>query len=223
MVSPTLNVDVEPESKGVQNVQTKSSIQRRLFPDLDVEWMHVDLNVLHAKHSEDPIMSDVKAQCELVENARAGRFDVCTYGGFNENRDVLWFGRKTPRVHLGVDFNNLRVGQSVRAITSGRIQHVMVDKSETDGWGGRVIIRAGDRCILYGHLDPTTLPILDAELAAGEEVGKIAAPTTNGGWFPHLHLQYMTSTYVAHFKDLDVMDGYDTRIPEGVLDPMTIP
>lgn len=189
----------------------------------------VNLNKLHVSSgAKKPIVADTMAQSKMLEVARANQPSVCTYGGFGEDRDELWFGANEPAIHLGVDFNNLPAKQSVRSLTDGKVVHVMRDLDKVNGWGGRVIIFDPQRriYILYGHLDHKNLPIVDSIIKCGDEIGKIGDETENGGWFWHLHLQPMAEDYVKPFLASDTMhliDGYAPKqLPTGILDPMSI-
>jgi hypothetical protein len=151
-------------------------------------------------------------------------------------------------LHLGVDFNNLKPGTLVKSICDGYVAHIMddnkvdtvdgnIDKDDRDntasgdknaktknGWGGRVIVYDTSKrlYVLYGHLDPKTLPALGMCVERGQYLSTIGSQAVNGGWFCHLHLQVMTSDYVSKFPNLDLLDGYDltrSTIPDGVLDP----
>ena len=210
------------------------SIQQRLFPEItkDATWTLVNLATLYAEATagkdnkgllNKPIVSDLKAQEELllsiVEQQPTKNY---TYGGFGEDRTALWFGTGTaePAIHLGIDFNNLPAQLSVRSLTDGRVVHVLRDTDKINGWGGRVIIETVDkRYILYGHLDHKHLPSMDTVVRAGDEIGKIGDSSENGGWFCHLHLQYMSSEFV---QQLSLIDGYAPSMPPGILDPMTL-
>jgi len=156
---------------------------------------------------------------------------VYTYGGFGEERTLLWEGFEKDAahmVHLGVDFNNLPPGQAVAALESGSVVYVYADPTKFNGWGGRVIVRSttGDRYVLYGHLQHSGLPRLGAKVVVGDVLGKIAANTENGGWFSHLHLQIMSDAYVQQFKTLAEIDGYDfsRAVQEivGIVDPLAV-
>jgi hypothetical protein len=85
------------------------------------------------------IVADLPAQVRLLYAAKqtGGTDWVChTYGGFGEDRDALWFATGKPSIHLGVDFNQLPVGLSVRALTAGTVVDVLRDPDRVNGWGG---------------------------------------------------------------------------------------
>jgi murein DD-endopeptidase MepM/ murein hydrolase activator NlpD len=93
--------------------------------------------------------------------------------------------------------------------------------------GGRVIVENTDKkhYVMYGHLDHKHLPQVKQQVAVGDEIGKIGDSSENGGWFQHLHLQYMTADYVQPYIDsnkLQDLDGYAPQLASRVLDPMTL-
>jgi hypothetical protein len=201
-----------------------------LFPDFTPRWQKVDLNALYLQH-KDLNMQNPQDQIKLLELANQGNKDIALYGGFGENRAEIW-KRLPPDVypytHLGVDFNHLKVGQPVHSLTDGSILHSWVDRSRSDGWGGRVIVYCNKKglYVLYGHLDPHHLPKNETRIEKGERIGIIGDPKENGGWFPHLHLQVMTIEFIKQWLDrLDSLDGYEWHcvdIPKGVIDPMIL-
>lgn len=206
-----------------QTIKMALPIQERLFPELKTKWKQVNLAFLHKfTEMKTPIVSDLEKQEKLLEYARIFP-DTCTYGGYLEDRDQLWFGKNVPQYHLGVDFNNLPKNTSVHSLTDGIVFHIMKDKDKVNGWGGRVIIKNEDKYILYGHLSHDSLPKIETKVKTGDKIGNIGNSNENGGWFCHLHLQYMTENFVKdYFNDLNVLDGYAYETNEGVLDPMSL-
>lgn len=200
----------------------KLTVQERLFPDLKTKWKEVNLAFLHGfTGGNKPIVSDLEKQNKLLEYARMFP-DTCSYGGFLEDRDSLWFDQKVPQYHLGIDFNNLPEKLSVHSLTNGVVFHIMCDTDKVNGWGGRVIIKNGNDYILYGHLCHD-LPELGKEIKSGDKIGIIGESNKNGGWFRHLHLQWMEESYVEKFsKNLNLLDGYDFQISESIKNPMNL-
>jgi hypothetical protein len=230
---------------------TKETIMKRLFPDLpsNIIWKEVNLNDIFLTSNKlnnvKPIVDNLEAQQKLLEickielvpqNKTKKNESIKTYGGFGEDRNLLWFNKsennkdeKKQAIHLGIDFNNLEPGLSVKSLTDGTVFDILHDKDIINGWGGRVIIQTlNHHYILYGHLDPNSLPKLYQKIKVGEEVGKIGQSQVNGGWFCHLHLQYMNSKYVAPYilyNKMQDLDGYHFSskiMPEGILNPMYI-
>lgn len=212
-----------------------------LFPNLEKKaWKTVNLNEAYMKHKPQLNMHHLQDQYTLLDNISHQK-EFYTYGGFGEDRTDLWHGFEPDAkkmIHLGVDLNNLKVGQLVGSISDGVVVDVFVDPNKFNGWGGRVIVKSPflmvnkNICpedenvyILYGHLQAEDLPRLGSIVKMGDVIGKIASGDSNGGWFEHLHLQIMLERYVKRFKTYREIDGYDfysTDILKELLDPMTV-
>jgi murein DD-endopeptidase MepM/ murein hydrolase activator NlpD len=194
-----------------------------LFPGLVGTWKTINLEELYTEQ-KNLNMFDVDDQCKLLNQAVNSEDKIFTYGGFGEDRSNLWngFSYPSPVIHLGVDFNNLPVGQPVASQSNGIVVDSWMHNIDFDGWGGRVVIRDENGLYwMYGHLDRSILG-LDEHVKKGDIVGKIGNSNENGGWFPHLHLQVMTDEFVGQNPDWAKIDGYYTSIPRGVLDPLGV-
>ena len=166
--------------------------------------------------------------CEGSGEASEARVTENTYGGFGEDRTELWknFGYPVPTIHLGIDFNNLESGQAVGSLSDGTVVDVWYHDSVFDGWGGRVVIEGTDGLFyMYGHLwhkDGAGLPSIGDKIRRGQVIGVIGSESENGGWFQHLHLQIMTNEYIKKDVDWRKIDGYESHVPAGVLNPMDV-
>lgn len=194
-----------------------------LLPDTPetTQWVETDLQEEYLKHPELN-MKLIDDQNKLLN--RLSKDCIRTYGGFGENRTRLWDGFEThgdDMIHLGVDFNNLTVGEQVASLTKGTVVDIWKDDSKLNGWGGRVVIKTDQTYFLYGHLDPQSLLELHVSVEKGGIVGKVGSEEVNGGWFPHVHLQIMTESFVQkrHY-DWRKIDGYEKVLPEGIIDPV---
>jgi len=203
----------------------------------------VDLN---AEYLKSPVnMFSTDEQCRFVAGISGNEV---TYGGFGEERSDLLAGFEkeaeenakaaaaaapevAPRqrfrmTHLGIDINNLDVGQMVCSLTDGIVFHVLDDETAMNGWGTRIITFDGDDTYcLYGHLSKTTHRAGDV-IYKTDLIGRIGAPAENGGWFPHLHLQVMTSLYMEDYRGrYTSIDGYSfyQKVSDlrGIVDPET--
>jgi murein DD-endopeptidase MepM/ murein hydrolase activator NlpD len=192
-----------------------------LFPGsrcLGARTREIDLGDFFRRQAPTLDMTRVKQQDELLAMASEGG-RTCTYGSFLEDRTHLWAGLyptppKSKLVHLGVDINNVVVGQPVASLTDGTIFHVLEDYSARTGWGGRVVVRSptdkGPIFLMYAHLG-RSLPPVGTPVERGQIIGSIGDPRVNGGWFPHLHLQIMSEKYIRNYEaNLDEIDGYAT-------------
>lgn len=116
-------------------------------------------------------------------------------------------------IHLGVDINNLKVGEPVCLPRDAIVVHVLKDESEHNGWGGRLIFKMDKpykNCdyLLYGHLTHE-LPEVGMRFKAGDVVGFLGESQKNGGWFVHIHVQLVKQAMIDLFiKDLRFIDGY---------------
>lgn len=199
-----------------------------LFPELiltvaataDQKWIPVNLDEAYRKRSGPPLdMTNPDDQQRLVREVSG---DKLSFGGFLEDRSAIWKGFESGR-HLGVDFNNIKPGEAVGSLVTGTVTHVIKDDTKQNGWGTRIIVLSGgDLYLLYGHLAKPRVAVGDKVLP-GQVLGEIAPPETNGGWFPHLHLQMMDKDLLKVPID-HVNLGYEDKENQGAgaLDPMEL-
>lgn len=180
-----------------------------LFPKLDrKEWVEVNLDSEFLKQPHLN-MKDPAEQQKLVDSLSNDN-TVRTYGGLGEDRSNIWNGvvdADVGYIHLGIDFNNVSAGEPVASVCDGEVVLSCMDKTQLNGWGGRVIIRDVNKLYyLYGHLDNLEHKV-GYQIKQGETIGVIGDSSINGGWFTHLHYQVMDESFIAAFK-LDQIDGY---------------
>ncbi len=199
-----------------------------LFPELiltvaataDQKWIPVNLDEAYRKRSGPPLdMTNPDDQQRLVKEVSG---DKLSYGGFLEDRSAIWKGFESGR-HLGVDFNNLQPGEAVGSLVTGTVTHVIKDDTKQNGWGTRVIVLTDvDTYLLYGHLTNPRVAVGD-KVVPIQILGEIAPPETNGGWFPHLHLQYMDKRLLKVPPD-HVNLGYEDKENQGagMMDPLDL-
>ena len=103
----------------------------RLFPNIDPKpWKLVNLDSEYSKrkHYMNLNMTNNIDQ-EILLGLVTERNRFCTYGGFGEDHTGIWDG--SPKmIHLGVDFNNLTVGQPVVSLTHGLVVFTEVDQTK---------------------------------------------------------------------------------------------
>jgi hypothetical protein len=113
-------------------------------------------------------------------------------------------------MHLGIDFN-VPEGTKVALLRRARVTRIIKDKDQRGGWGGMVLWKLLDspNYLIYGHLKHN-MNLNIGEIHEEDEVfAEIGAPSENGGWWPHLHLQMMDETFINEFKNnLSKIDGY---------------
>ncbi|MGB5347669.1 MAG: peptidoglycan DD-metalloendopeptidase family protein [Woeseia sp.] len=136
---------------------------------------------------------------ELIEHALQQQATRVAYGRWGERRalyqsEYFTAGDEPRIVHLGVDvFCAART--NVLAPLDGIVELVANNARELD-YGPLVILKHGTPgghsfFTLYGHLGEDCLRSLRSgmPIGAGERIGTIGAPPTNGNWPPHLHFQ----------------------------------
>jgi murein DD-endopeptidase MepM/ murein hydrolase activator NlpD len=179
------------------------------------KWICKDLQeeYLKRKHLD---MKNIDDQNQLLNEISLYE-QYNTYGGFGEDRTLLWEGfedEDDKMYHLGIDFNNLDIHTTIKSVTNGNVVHILHDYSTFNGWGIRVIIKDEfDVYHLYGHLGQICV-YLNQNIKQGDNIGKLGEDKqrgysqTNGGWFCHLHYQVMSEDYVKLFENMDDIDGY---------------
>lgn len=206
LLFPRLMLEKEHLTKGVVN-------------DLS-QWIKVNLDEAYQKRSGPALdMTKPEDQQKLIKEVSGDKF---SYGGFLEDRSAIWKGFESGR-HLGVDFNNLLPGEAVGSLFVGKVTHIIKDDTRHNGWGTRIIVTSkSGYCMLYGHLVNPQVAVGDT-VYPGQILGEIAPPETNGGWFPHLHLQYVEERLLKVPID-HVNLGYEDKENQGagMLDPMEL-
>ncbi len=137
-----------------------------------------------------------------------------SFGSYGENRKFLWRttyldSMKEP-THMGVDVN-VPAGSIVEADTGCTVVWVGTDIPEPHGWGNRVIVKLDGRAVwmIYAHLADNNPRKVGERLVAGTIIGHVGAPHENGGWYPHVHVQAMTTEAWEMFQeDPKSIDGY---------------
>lgn len=126
--------------------------------------------------------------------------------GFLEDRSLRL--RWTPMVdewrifHLWIDIIAPE-NTEIFSPFAGEIIESTVEPWKASYWGYVVVRYDINWCIFYvlfGHLDPKSLPALWAVVQWGE-VGKIWSPEVNGGWTTHTHMQVLTEEGFKEYKN----------------------
>lgn len=131
-----------------------------------------------------------------------------TFGGYLENRNGLDTGK-----HLGIDIS-VNPGTEITVPCDCKVIDVYMDKTANNGWGTRIIFQLDKpflNCdyLIYGHLAHSSLPKIGDNIKCGDIVGKVANLEESGTWFPHIHIQLITSKFFSFFiNDLENLDGY---------------
>jgi hypothetical protein len=204
--------------------------------NLAKEALELFLEEEYESEEDDNPMKSIDYQEQFLATLKIKYNALFTIGGYLEDRSALWSGfepNSSKMIHLGVDINNLAVGDAVVAPCNVTVVHVFKDTSLMNGWGGRLIFKMdtaylGADYLLYGHLNPHDLPTVGTTFLKGEVVGSIGDSTANGGWFVHLHVQLIKQQmFDKYADDLCCLDGYlldnDEMLPEDIsADPMSL-
>ena len=118
--------------------------------------------------------------------------------GYLENRSAIL--REFPDIlaekrvyHLGIDLN-LPCGAELYAPYDCEV----VVKDYEDGlghYGGVIVLKvlkSEPFYMLFGHLNPDTLPAIGTKLKKGEPFARIGDMAQNGNWYYHTHFQILT-------------------------------
>lgn len=169
--------------------------------------------------STDPNpLLDASSCTEFMEWVEKKHGAQWTWGGYLEDRTFLWrksyLDQMGGTLHAGIDIN-LPAGTEVKAGLKGTVIRIDDDTPELHGWGPRVFIQSESKpenILIYAHL--SDLEVAEgAKVSANTPIAKIGAPPTNGNWFPHLHIQAVTTEYFSQQNAVGFsgLDGYFPR------------
>lgn len=156
---------------------------------------------------------------QFLDEVHASREIDWSYGGWLEDRSELWRGtyltdRRTG-LHLGVDFN-VPSGTLVAADRRLQVLRTDNDDPEPHGWGSRIVARVLDGpmgtdnpfALIYAHLQNITR-LRGEVVAPGDILAEVGQTESNGGWYPHLHVQVVWEPNDQRLLDrLSEIDGY---------------
>lgn len=191
-----------------------------IFPTLNGKtWAEVDLGSQSIKNfpsTKENKLLDAEFCNDWVKKLANDIGADFTWGGHFEDRKHLWRGyydNSEKVTHLGIDYN-VPSGTPISAPRACQVVHSWPDKSTTNGWGGRLILKLdipwenADYLIL-GHLAHANLPKEGTYFQLGEIITVTGEPHENGGWFPHLHVQCVSQDFYQQYIDnLELLDGY---------------
>ncbi len=196
-----------------------------IFPEFfNARFLEVNLNTEAIRWLEqqqdlseviNPLLDPVFCQRMTDELREQNSVDVL-YGGWLEDRSTLWQGsylqEKGTFLHLGVDLT-VPIGTRVAVDEELEAVRIETDHPEEGGWGYRVIFKRvqGLEYILYAHLGPDIQVRVGDVVKAGQVFATVGDPGSNGGWFPHLHIQVIEGVYFEDLLKRDALlelDGY---------------
>lgn len=156
---------------------------------LDLSATNLELN--------PSIYGNVTAFQEYIEGKLGGKMG---FGGYLEHRVIYEsyenFATASAdfrNIHLGMDFWTGE-GTPIFAPLEGEVQSFQVNQG-AGNYGPTIILYHPAEKIysLYGHVSMTDLVPLEKGLhiAAGQLLCHLGNPAENGGWPPHLHVQWI--------------------------------
>jgi hypothetical protein len=139
-----------------------------------------------------------------------------SYGGYMENRKDLWRDSYLKMmenwVHVGVDIN-VPENSLVFCPIPFKVLRVEHDTDQNGGWGTKVTVRTKYGCVIFAHLYGVYV-FEKREYDANTCIGSVAPTKSNGGWFPHLHLQGISEG----LSTCIISDGYVHRLHANSID-----
>lgn len=195
-----------------------------LFPDLhEQSYGYVNLNSEAMRWlaqrnvsaaDPNPLLDPTVGQAFVEETNREIGVGV-SYGGWLEDRSVLWRGSYLDApgtyMHLGVDVN-APVGTRVAFDQEAEVIAVDDDSPLVGGWGNRLVARLREYPIvmIYAHMGKGILCAPGDTLIPGDVIGQLGSSTENGVWFSHVHIQAIRADYFDALTDSEKgdLDGY---------------
>ncbi|MDD5165186.1 MAG: peptidoglycan DD-metalloendopeptidase family protein [Candidatus Pacebacteria bacterium] len=165
--------------------------------------------------TDHPLLDPAICQ-EMVDDVHKKYDVVFSYGGWMEDRSFLWHGSYLDKdrayIHLGVDLN-VPPGTKVATDFSAEVVRIDDDYPEQGGWGPRVILRnmESDIYVVYAHLDREIGCKVGDFLKKNTIFASVGKAPYNGNWFPHLHVQTISTEYFNELNQNNSwanLDGY---------------
>jgi len=142
-----------------------------------------------------------------------------SYGGWMEDRTFLWkdsyLEKNKTFIHLGVDIN-VPEGEEIATDFKAKVVKIDDDYPLDGGWGPHVILKHLSKpvYIIYAHLDRDILCKVGDTLEKDTIFAKVGYSPYNGNWFPHTHVQAISSEYYSELEknnDWKNFDGYGAK------------
>jgi len=162
------------------------------------------LSVENCSYPRDPFLLTTEEALDIPKPYETETATEIWLGYYSEPRLIYtdsafytgqWKNSERRTVHLGVDVF-APSGTKVYAPLDGKVVTAEYRPTALD-YGGLIVLehRSPDNDIfytLYGHLDPDSFNHLSLgdTIDAGEHFCSLGDATVNGGWTPHLHLQF---------------------------------
>jgi murein DD-endopeptidase MepM/ murein hydrolase activator NlpD len=192
------------------------------------DYFSIDLSINNIFWNKNDV-SDLAVFEQYLENERAKTGKFIAHGGYLEQRALY---RKSARfqdglvrdTHMGIDLW-APAGTSVHAVMDGTV-HSCANNDDAGNYGPTLIlqhvINGNTFYSLYGHLAINDMKNWEIGLRFRESeiIASLGKPEENGGYYPHLHFQVMTTmkNYKGDFPGVaaqEELEDYNTII----LDP----
>lgn len=165
------------------------------------DYFSIDLSIDNSFWDKNDV-SDLAVFEQYLENERAKTGKFIAHGGYLEQRALY---RKSARfqegvvrdTHMGIDLW-APAGTSVHAIMDGTI-HSFANNDDAGNYGPTLIlqhiINGSTFYSLYGHLAVNDMKNWEVgfRFRESEIIATLGKPEENGGYYPHLHFQIMTT------------------------------
>lgn len=204
--------------KTIKNINgTLGMLSGNTYPDWSGGVVNLSLEArnMFKSRKENPLLDPIFCQAwvRYLCHIKTRWF---LYGGYMEDRYFLWRGsylKNNESIHLGIDFS-YDVDTPIYCPVSFKVLEVFKDTDQEGGWGTRVTVETRKGIVIFAHLCDVTK---EKSGNAGDFIGRIADPYSNGGWFPHLHLQGLDSASRLTQGHLDgysyLYNGIDKHYP----------
>lgn len=187
-----------------------SSMTRWRQINLD-EYAQADFPV--RTHKVNPLLDPSFCTDWVAKLAPSKSVDY-TYGGYMEDRRHLWRGsylNPARSIHYGVDLNVCHFGGEIHCPRPFRVIEMFHNADQQGGWGGRLTVETDRGIVIFAHIEFSMFMKPGRSYKAGDVIGTSVSPSySNGGWYPHLHLQGLRSLDQLTSE----LDGYGRRYKE---------
>lgn len=179
----------------------KENYASGIFPVMGTKYRRRDYALVDLTRN-NPALSDLPVddldELDIYLNAFRKKWDVSLlWGGYGESRYFYQASShfEGRNIHLGIDIW-APAGTPVYAPMDGKIHSQAYNGHHRD-YGATILlehqIEGKSMISLYGHLSRKSLDLrMEGQLVlAGDLIAELGDPTENGGWIPHLHLQWL--------------------------------
>jgi len=200
-----------PVSTAAEVVEYLASPETPVHPAIAIEGPEIVLDLGSGSQllGADPRQTQLGPLTEVIDREMKRARVAFSIGRYGESRALYsapaFTGDRHPTAehrthHLGLDVF-CPAGTSVFAPLDGVVELAVNNDGPLD-YGGLIVLRhktpgGAPFYTLYGHLSAES--VLRSKsgdaVAAGEEIARLGEPYENGGWPPHLHIQWILDLF----------------------------